>query len=96
MPFDLTARLLARLVGVEVSASGVWNGVQAHGRQAMAWLDEELKRLAAGERPVSEELAAEVAALPLVVGADGESVSRFAPRWVAGWGSRVARRARQW
>jgi hypothetical protein len=37
-------------------------------------LDEELKRLAAGERPVSEGLATEVAALPLVVGADGISV----------------------
>jgi hypothetical protein len=40
----------------------------------MASLDEELKRLAAGERPVAEELATEVAALPLVIGADGVSV----------------------
>jgi hypothetical protein len=74
VPFDLTARLLTRLVGVEVSASGVWNWVQVHGRQAMARLDEELKRLAAGERPVAEALATEVAALPLMLGADGVRV----------------------
>jgi hypothetical protein len=48
--------------------------VQARGRQAIARLDEELKRLAAGERPVAEELATELAALPRVVGADGISV----------------------
>ena len=74
VPFDLTARLLARLVGLEVSASGVWNWVQAHGRQAMAQLDEELKRLAQGERPTPEALEAEMAALPLMVGADGVKV----------------------
>jgi hypothetical protein len=37
----------------------------------MARLDEELKRLAKGECLVPEMLAAEVAALPLMLGADG-------------------------
>jgi hypothetical protein len=45
----------------------------------MVRLDEAIKRLAAGERPVAEELATEVAALPRVLryrsmGADGVSV----------------------
>jgi hypothetical protein len=44
----------------------------------MARRDEELKRLAAGERPVAEDLATQVAALPRGVGADGVSV-RFRP-----------------
>jgi hypothetical protein len=74
VPFDLAARLLARLAGVEVSASGVWNWVQAHGQQAMAQLDEELKRLAQGERPAPEALTSEMAALPLMLGADGVKV----------------------
>jgi hypothetical protein len=74
VPFDLVTRLLARLAGVEVSTSSVWRWVQVHGRQAMARLDEELQRLAAGERPVPEALGAEIAGLPLMLGADGVSV----------------------
>lgn len=74
MPFELASRMLARLAGVVVSASSVWQWAQAYGRKAMARLDEELKRLAQGERPVPETLAAEIAALPVMVGADGVKV----------------------
>jgi hypothetical protein len=74
MPFDLVSRVLARLTGVAVSASSVWHWVQARGREAMARLDAELKRLAQGERPAPERLAAEIAALPLMVGVDGVKV----------------------
>jgi hypothetical protein len=74
VPFQLVTRLLAELVGVEVSASSAWNWVQARGQQAMARLDEELKRLAQGERPAPEALTAEMAALPLMLGADGVKV----------------------
>ena len=74
MPFDLVSRVLARLTGVKVSASGVWHWVQARGREAMARLDAELRRLAQGERPAPETLAAEIAALPVMVGADGVQV----------------------
>jgi hypothetical protein len=79
VPFDLAARLLARLTGVEVSAGGIWSGVQARGCPAIVQLDKELARLAAGEPPAPEVLAAEVAALPLMLryrsmGADGVKV----------------------
>jgi len=74
VPFDLAARLLARLTAVEVSAGGIWSWVQARGCQAIVQLDKELARLAAGEPPAPEVLAAEVAALPLMLGADGVKV----------------------
>jgi hypothetical protein len=74
VPFDLAARLLARLTGVEVSPSSVWGWVQARGRQAMGQLAEELQRLSQGQRPVPEALAAEIAVLPLMRGADGVKV----------------------
>jgi hypothetical protein len=74
MPFELTSRVLARLAGVVVSASSVWQWVQAHGRAAMARLDEEIQRLAQGEHPAPETLAAEIAALPVMVGVDGVKV----------------------
>ena len=74
LPFERASRVLARLTGVGVSPSGVWQCVQARGREAMAWLDEELKQLAQGEGPVPEALTAEVAALPVRVGVDGVKV----------------------
>jgi hypothetical protein len=74
VPFERVTRLLARLTGVAVSASSVWNWVQARGRQAMARLDAELKRLAEGEGPAPAALAAEIAGLPLMLGADGVQV----------------------
>ena len=74
MPFELASRVLARLAGVAVSASSVWQWAQAHGRKAMARLDEELKRLAQGELPAPERLAAEMATLPVLVGVDGVKV----------------------
>jgi hypothetical protein len=67
VPFPRVTRLLAELVGVEVSASSAWNWGQARGQQAMARLAEELKRLAHGERPAPEALAAEIAALPMIL-----------------------------
>jgi hypothetical protein len=74
MPFELASDVLARLAGVAVSVSSVWHWVQARGCQARARLDEELKRLAQGEGPAPETLAAEIAALPVMVGADGVKV----------------------
>jgi hypothetical protein len=74
MPFDLVSRVLARLTGVAVSASSVWQWVQRHGRAAMARLDEELDRLSQGEGPAPETLDAEIAALPVLVGVDGVKV----------------------
>lgn len=74
LPFDLARRLLERLAGVVVSTSGVWQWVQARGQEAMARLDQEIKRLSQGECPAREMLSAEVAALPVMVGVDGVKV----------------------
>jgi len=91
MPFDLASRVLARLAGVVVSASSVWQWVQAHGRAAMARLDEEIQRLAQGERPAPEALAAEIAALPVMVGVDGVKVPLRPDARGPTWSDRVAR-----
>jgi hypothetical protein len=93
MPFELVTRVLARLIGVEVSASRVWNWVQARGRQAVVQLEEEIERLAQGERPAPEALAPELAALPVMLryrsmGADGVKVP-FRP-WAGSPGGAIA------
>jgi hypothetical protein len=74
LPFALASRVLARLTGVVVSTSSVWQWVQRHGQAAMARLDEELERLSPGEGPAPETLVAEIAALPVMVGVDGVKV----------------------
>ena len=86
LPFELASRVLARLTGVGVSPSGVWHWVQAQGREAMARLDEELERLAHGECPAPETLAAEIMALPVMMGADGVKVP-LRPHGGAPWGA---------
>jgi hypothetical protein len=93
LPVELVRRVWARLTGVAVSARGVWHGVQARGRAAMARLDAELKRRAPGERPVPERLAAEIAVLPLRVGADGVQVPLRPHGGDPGGAARVARGA---
>jgi hypothetical protein len=61
--------------------SGGWRGCPARG-----WLDEELKRLAPGERPAPEALSAEIAALPVRIrGRGGEGAA--ATPWRAPRGS---------
>lgn len=71
VPFATAARLLGWYCGEVVSACAVWEWVQAAGRHAMALLQEELDTAATGHGPPPEPLAAEHAALPLAVGADG-------------------------
>jgi hypothetical protein len=74
VPFATAARLLGWYCGGVVSARAVWEWVQAAGRHAMALLQEELDTAAKGHAPLREPLAAEHAALPLALGADGVMV----------------------
>jgi hypothetical protein len=89
LPFALARRVLVRLTGVAVNASSVWHWAPARGRAARARLDAERKRLAQGERPAPETLAAEMAALPVRAGVDGVQVPLRPyggdPRGALGW-----------
>jgi len=74
VPFATAARLLGWYCGGRVSPRAVWGWVQAAGHHAMALLQEELDTVAQGHTPTPEPLAADLAALPLALGADGVMV----------------------
>jgi hypothetical protein len=74
VPFGEARELLALLTGIVVSPGSIWNWVQEVGRKAKARLERQLKALLAGELPEVEEIEAEEAELPLLIGADGVMV----------------------
>ncbi len=74
VPFATAAQLLGWYCGSVVSPRAVWCWVQAAGHQAMTHLQEELDTVAQGHPPTPEPLAADLAALPLALGADGVMV----------------------
>jgi hypothetical protein len=74
VPFATAAALLGWASGVAVSPRAVWEWVQAAGQRAMAQLHAQLQAVAEGHLPTEEPLAAEVAAMPLALGADGVMV----------------------
>ena len=74
VPYETACRWLQQLTGGSVAAGTVWRWVQQVGQQVMAQLADELEALAAGMLPPAELLTAELAALPLVIGADGVMV----------------------
>jgi hypothetical protein len=74
VPFATAARLLGWYSGGVVSPRAVWCWVQAAGHQAMERLHADLATVAQGHEPTPEPLAAERAALPLALGADGVMV----------------------
>ena len=74
VPFATAARLLGWYSGGVVSPRAVWCWVQAAGHQAMAHLQADLATVAQGHEPTPEPLAAEQAAMPLALGADGVMV----------------------
>jgi hypothetical protein len=74
VPFATAARLLSWYSGGVVSPRAVWGWVQAAGHQAMAHLQADLGSVAEGHEPTPEPLAADLAALPLALGADGVMV----------------------
>ena len=71
VPFGTVRELLSALIGIEVSTTSIWNWVQMVGAQAKARIERQLQALAAGVQPPEEEIEAEVAKLPLVIGGDG-------------------------
>ena len=74
VPYETARRLLQQLTGVELAVGTLWRWVQQVGRRAMVQLEGELQAGAVGELPAVEPLAAELEALPLVIGADGVMV----------------------
>ncbi len=74
VPFATAATLLGWASGVVVSPRAVWEWVQAAGQRAMAQLHAQLQAAAEGHLPPEEPLAAEVAAMPLALEADGVMV----------------------
>ena len=74
VPFATAARLLGWYSGGTVSPQAVWGWVQAAGQRAMQTLQDHLHALAHGDLPAPEALAADLAAAPWVLGADGVMV----------------------
>jgi hypothetical protein len=74
VPFATAATLLGWASGVAVSPRAVWEWVQAAGQRAMEQLQAQLQAAAEGSLPPEEPLAAELAAMPLALGADGVMV----------------------
>src|SRR3989454_10131682 len=73
-PFATAARLLGWSSGDTVSPRAVWCWVQAAGQRAMEQLHAQLQALAQGHLPTEEPLAADLAAAPFLLGADGVMV----------------------
>lgn len=74
LPFELAVQLLVQLCGIRISDDSVWHWVQNFGQQAMQRLDTDLMHLATGVEPRRESVEPALAALPLVIAADGVSV----------------------
>src|SRR5574341_190846 len=74
VPFATAATLLHWASGVAMSPRAVWAWVQEAGQRAMAQRQAQLQATAEGRLPTEEPLPAEVAAMPLALGADGVMV----------------------
>jgi hypothetical protein len=74
VPYETACCLLHQLTGVSLAAGTMWSWVQQAGQRVMAQLAEELHELATETLPLAEPVAAELEALPLVIGADGVRV----------------------
>jgi hypothetical protein len=73
VPFEIAVVLLKLLTETVVSPGSIWNWVQAAGRASMDRLKQQLEALQDGQES-SEKIEAAIAALPLLVGADGVMV----------------------
>jgi hypothetical protein len=71
VPYETAGRLLQQLTGVSLAAGTLWRWVQQVGQRIMEHLEQELQ---AEALPAVEPLAAQLAAAPLVIGADGVMV----------------------
>lgn len=71
VPFEVSAKLLEMITQAWVSPTSIWHWVREAGHRAMEQLDHQLQKLAEGEEPSEESMDSGVAALPLIMGADG-------------------------
>lgn len=74
LPFGLAVHLLEQLSGVSVSDTAVWQWVQHFGGQQMNQVQVEVNDWQQGSKPFVEGMDEEIAALPLLIGADGVTV----------------------
>lgn len=74
VPFELASWLLSQLSGVRVSDDSLWQWVQHYGQQAAAQWETDVLNWQTGEVPPLEEISPELAAMPLLIAADGVSV----------------------
>ena len=74
MPYELASWMLGQWSGVSVSASTLWNWVQAKGTEAQAQLEAQLQVQALGGDCETEAVDPALLALPLAIAADGVMV----------------------
>ena len=74
VPYETVSALLKPLTRMEISSSAVWQWVQTVGKHAMADLEAEIEAMNKGCPPKAEAIAAKVAELVAIIGADGVMV----------------------
>ncbi|EKU96848.1 hypothetical protein Lepto7375DRAFT_0764 [Leptolyngbya sp. PCC 7375] len=74
VPFELAAWLLSQLSGIQVSDDSLWQWVQQYGQQAACQWETDVENWENGEDPVPEALSDDLAAMPLLIAADGVTV----------------------
>jgi hypothetical protein len=74
VPFEISVMLLKLLTGAVTSPGSIWNWVQEAGQASMDRLKQQLETLKDGQDPGEAKIEEPVAALPLLVGADGVMV----------------------
>jgi hypothetical protein len=74
LPFGLAVHLLEQLSGVRVSDATLWQWVQHFGDQQINQVQLEVNHWQQGSKPPVEVMDEAVAALPLLIGADGVTV----------------------
>lgn len=74
LPYGLAVDILGQLSGIRLSEATLWQWVQQYGQAAMAQVNRAVQAWQTGTPPAPECLDADIAALPLLLGADGVTV----------------------
>lgn len=74
VPFELASWLLSQLSGIRVSDDSLWQWVQHYGQQASEQWETDAQNWQKGEAPPLETLSEDLAAMPLLIAADGVTV----------------------
>ncbi|QYO64350.1 hypothetical protein [Leptolyngbya sp. 7M] len=74
VPFELAVSLLKQLSGVKISDAILWQWVQRYGHEAMTQEQRQLQQWNQGNKPLLEPMNVQIAALALLIGADGVTV----------------------